>query len=362
MQSEVYLFGDLSSGYTQYPDDYSKSIFQEFSKVSKSRTQLLIHRNENTVYYAYMRRLQGKHYFGIYIVMSGMLITNYKQLFTIFEEVVSWTVTRGGILEFSDNGDVKSSLDQFYNHKAESYEVAGFLKAKIAQLADSDWADLPPVDYAISTNEKKTFAVADNGNDISGAIGIYPYVFIVKDQNFDTTAVRSYSSILKQKSAEIASLREGNRELVRKNTALVNKQRNTIWVGMLGVLSAILFTIIYFKVINPSEVTRYDAGEFVYYGPISQGKPNGIGVAIYHDNDADDRKYYYGNFDYGQRSDSNAIMFYNDGSYFYGEMNDDKWIKGIFFDVQKQHFVGSFDSNNAALHGTWYKHVPVQSL
>lgn len=89
------------------------------------------------------------------------------------------------------------------------------------------------------------------------------------------------------------------------------------------------------KVLFPDIVTNYDAGEYMYYGPMENGKPNGIGIAIYPKNDKMKRLYYYGNFTDGQRVDSAAIMFYKDGSYFRGSMNNDKWFKGIFFDVEK---------------------------
>ena len=102
-------------------------------------------------------------------------------------------------------------------------------------------------------------------------------------------------------------------------------------------------------------------GEFVYYGPIQNGEPNGTGVAIYHKNDKDGRLYYYGNFTNGKRIDENAIMFYKDGSYFSGSMNEDKWFKGLFFNVDKEHYVGEF-KDNTPWNGEWYKHVKEQTI
>ena len=140
-----------------------------------------------------------------------------------------------------------------------------------------------------------------------------------------------------------------------------NKQRNIKLVSILGVVAVVLFGVVYVKVINPSEVTKKDMGAYVYYGPMKDGEPNGTGVAIYHNNDEDGRLYYYGNFTDGQRIDSNAIMFYKDGSYFKGSMDEDKWDKGIFFDVEKEHFIGEFN-NNTPWNGDWYKHVKEQTI
>lgn len=94
---------------------------------------------------------------------------------------------------------------------------------------------------------------------------------------------------------------------------------------------------------------------------MENGEPNGTGVAIYHKNDKDGRLYYYGNFNDGKRIDNNAIMFYKDGSYFKGSMNEDKWYKGLFFDVEKAHFIGEF-KDNKPWNGEWYKHVKEQTI
>ena len=62
-----------------------------------------------------------------------------------------------------------------------------------------------------------------------------------------------------------------------------------------------------------------------------------------------------------KRIDNNAIMFYKDGSYFKGSMNEDKWYKGLFFDVEKAHFIGEF-KDNKPWNGEWYKHVKEQTI
>ena len=44
-----------------------------------------------------------------------------------------------------------------------------------------------------------------------------------------------------------------------------------------------------------------------------------------------------------------------------GSMDEDKWISGIFFDVEKEHFIGDF-KENTPWNGDWYKHVKVQTI
>lgn len=106
----------------------------------------------------------------------------------------------------------------------------------------------------------------------------------------------------------------------------------------------------------PSEVTRYQTGEFIYYGPLKNRKPHGVGLAIYPENDYDGRKYYIGNFDDGERQDDEAVLFYQNGDYFYGSMKGDEWNRGVFFsNSTSSHFEGSFH-NNIPYNGTWFTH------
>ena len=54
MNASIYVFGKFNNGYSQFPDDYSSSIFETFHKHAKSVTQLSIHREGNLMYYGYI--------------------------------------------------------------------------------------------------------------------------------------------------------------------------------------------------------------------------------------------------------------------------------------------------------------------
>jgi len=140
------------------------------------------------------------------------------------------------------------------------------------------------------------------------------------------------------------------------------QQRNIIGVGVLSLIVLILGIILWNKVLFPSEVTHYETGEFIYYGPIKDNKPHGIGVAIYPSNDKDGRKYYIGNFQNGERQDTAAILFYQDGDYYYGAMKGDKWDKGILYmNSDNSHFEGTFNNNNP-YNGAWFDHKLLYKL
>ena len=54
MNISVYLFGEFSVGYSQYPNDYAKIIFESFAKSAQATTQITIHRDGDLMYYGYI--------------------------------------------------------------------------------------------------------------------------------------------------------------------------------------------------------------------------------------------------------------------------------------------------------------------
>ena len=360
MNLSVYLFGDLSSGYTQYPNDYTRTIFNTFNQHSRATTQLTIHRDGDLMYYGYIRKLEDSNYIGLCAIVNGKIITQIDYLFTVFERIIESMVRNGYLIHFNDKGEIVSKIGQLYENKEEIDLITSNLQAAFNRFEGSS-RPLPPVSYSTSKDSIKNYSIQDAEDEIIKSTYTNGYTFVYKSKSYNTAQMNSYKGIISRKDNEISRLTTECAELKSAVAALKHKQRNTTWVAILGIVAVVLFGIVYVEVINPSEVTKKDMGEYVYYGPMESGEPNGVGVAIYHSNDKDGRLYYYGNFTYGKRIDDNAIMFYKDGSYFKGSMNEDKWFKGLFFDVEKEHFIGEFKDNDP-WSGNWYKHVLVQTI
>lgn len=360
MNISVYLFGKFEHGYSQYPADYSKSIFEVCYRNSKAVSQIAIHRNGDLMYYVYIRILDDGNYIGLCSVINGKMLTQIDGLFAIFENVIENMVRNGYLICFNDKGDIVSNAGKLYENREEIDLISSSLRHTMEQM-EATSAILPPVNYSSSKDSIAEFSLCDNQKDIQISSYTNSYTMVYKSKGFNTTLVNSYKGVITKKEKENAQLREEQSNLKNEVTRLKNKQRNTTWVSVLAIASLVLGTIVWTQVLFPSEVTKKDMGEFVYYGPMENGEPNGTGVAIYHKNDKDKRLYYYGKFINGKRVDDNAIMFYQDGSYFKGSMNNDKWFKGTFFDVNDEHFVGEF-KNNQPWNGEWYKHVAVQSV
>ena len=360
MNLSVYIFGDLSSGYTQYPNDYASTIFGTFYQNSQSTTQIVVHRDGDLMYYGYIRKLEDNNYIGFCTVINGKFITQIDSLFSLYELIIEHMVKNGYLIHFNDKGEIASKVGLLYENREEIDLITSRIQAAFDRL-DSSSRQLPPVSYGTYKDSIKAFSIQDDEDNIIKSSYTNGYTFVYKSKGYNTAQMNSYKGIISKKEKEIESLQSECKELKREITSLKNKQRNTLWVSVLSIIAFALCVILWNKVLFPNEVTKKNLGDYVYYGPMENGEPNGVGVAIYHSDDKDGRLYYYGNFTDGKRIDDDAIMFYKDGSYFKGSMDEDKWNKGLFFDVEKAHFIGEFQ-NNAPWNGNWYKHVLEQTI
>lgn len=364
MNTSVYLFGVFENGYSQYPDDSLSKLFKKFYANSKTDTQIVIHRDENLMFYSYIRKLGGDKYIGLCTVLNGLMITQTGKLFSIFENVIGGMITRGDMIGFDDQGNIVPRARVLYMNRDSIETIQNFIGRSFNNIPTSS---LPSKDYSISATSSKEFTIDDSNDDIVRASSKYPYTYIYKSKDYNTINVNSSARIIKRLSNEKNELKKQCSDLNSTITKLKIAQRNFKLVSILAIVVLIFGFIIWNQVLFPSVVTNYDAGEYMYYGPMEDGKPNGVGVAIYHEDDSQERKYYIGNFVNGNRQDKEAMLYYKGGDYYYGAMTGDKWEEGLYYSTtDKSHFEGTF-KDNKPLKGTWYEHkkhhdIPIDSV
>lgn len=353
MNVSIYAFGEFTSGYTQYPSDYTTDIFKNFYQQSKAQTQLCIHRNGDIMYYAYLRKLAGERYIGLCAVVNGLMLTDVSSVFTLFEQMFGGMISRGELIMFDTQGNITTNVTQLYLERETMEQLQQALRS---QLDKQPTAALPPMTFSVSKDSVKDFIVGDNAQDIIDASSKYGYTYVYKDKGYNIAQTNSYKGVITRLNNEKTELQKRCDELSKKLSSEKIKQRNMKWVGVLGMVVVVFGIILWNKVLFPSEVTHYETGEFVYYGPLKNNKPNGIGVAIYPDDDADGRRYYVGNFVDGNREDSAALLLYQNGNYYYGALEGDLRAEGIDFNKSdNSHYEGTF-SNNQPYNGTLYDH------
>lgn len=361
MKPIVYFFGLISGNFVSFPNDHTADIFKTAFKKVKNESQIILHRKDNLLYYCYLRRIDNKSFFGISLCLD-CIYTDLNRLFGAFDNIFADAVEKGDLLMMDERGRLAWTSPDFSSNAVAINEYSKNLIDKIT-ISKKSTIELPPVDFSISINDCIELSLENGKVEILDATKRYCNVYIAKT-NSEIERVTSFNNLLHFKDGIIEKI--GNdlkaeqkrcSELKSANLKLKAKQKSIVWVSIFGIISAIMFVILYFKVINPSEVTHYETGEFIYYGPLKNKKPNGIGVAVYPVGDKDGRKYYIGNFTEGERQDTAAILFYQDGDYFYGAMEGDNWKEGLFYRRSDgTYFQGTFE-NNQPYDGEWYDHV-----
>lgn len=242
MNSTIYIFGDFGYGCNQYPNDYTAEIFSQFHKRSQANTQLTIHRDDNMMYYGYIRKLHNREqYIGICIVLNGSMFRGVKTLFNRFENYITDIVVRGQIIEFSNDGNLISKVTKLYECQNEIERITKFIQNDIETLTTQK---LPPTNLSIGKNESKSFVIDDKAESILEATYNYGYTYIYKDTGYNTDSLTSYSGKLhalnKEKTSALQTVEKQKQEI----SDLKKKQKNykvVIWLIVFICIGGIIF-------------------------------------------------------------------------------------------------------------------------
>ncbi len=106
MNTTTYIFGNLGTGYAQYPQDYTQNIFKNVNKKQSSPAQLVIHRSNNLMYYTYTRHLERNEYIGFCFLLNSVMISDLNGLFELFENTITHLSVSGEILKINNLGEI----------------------------------------------------------------------------------------------------------------------------------------------------------------------------------------------------------------------------------------------------------------
>jgi hypothetical protein len=215
VNSSTYIFGELSDGYTQYPEDSSSNLFKSIQSQCAAPSGLVIHRDENLMYYVYIRKIDKKRFIGFAVVINGYYLPQIHRLFSIFEKEVEALVEKGVIINFTNDGEISSDLTSLVKEEEEAMSVVGDLHTKVYAIKEAK--RLPPVDYSVSIYSRKIFKVSDPVQEIVNASCRFGFTIVLKDTDFDTVRLTSFKSILKNLNAEKTALIIQNNKLEESN-------------------------------------------------------------------------------------------------------------------------------------------------
>lgn len=189
MNSTIYVFGHFNEGYMQYPDDYTESICQKFCEVATAKTQLVIHRDKELVYYGYVRRLDtpcdtSQQCIGFCIVLNGVMLIQEDALFALFEHAISHLVQRGELLSLNSNGGVCAPSDSLVDKNQEVTDAVEAIRTDFAAM-EVEVRQLPPPDISMAKQDDDIVVSSEGQADMGAFLVTNGYMLIPKEQNSD---------------------------------------------------------------------------------------------------------------------------------------------------------------------------------
>lgn len=243
MNCSISLFGDFGHGYSQYPFDGTESVFKKLASKATAKTQLAVHREGELMYYCYLRKLDSSdsHYFGICVLLNGVMLPTVKDLFTLFEKIFTTLVVSGDILKFSGDGNIVSNVDSLRAKKNEVENIENTIRNAFG-IFDNKTKSLPPVSFGISSEEIKVLAIDDDPSVIQNAITTYSYCLVLKSTDYDNESMTSYRGTLKSIHDENLKLKEKNEKLEAevKKVQRQKKQYRYVVIGFICLFLACL--------------------------------------------------------------------------------------------------------------------------
>lgn len=208
MNVTIYIFGNFADGYSQYPDNFTRDLFEFISKSRKGATELVYHRDKDLAYYIYTREVSrsANTFIGLCYVFNGVFITNLAYLFKSFEDAIENIVYKGELLELSNDGVLSTKIRQLYTNAEELQRISEHINTQLSTL-DKYAMKLPPLNYAISKSEWKTFSY-DQIEQAQKIIKNFSDIRVIKGDNYDTDSLKTVAHKLKKQNDEIKTLKE----------------------------------------------------------------------------------------------------------------------------------------------------------
>lgn len=257
MNSSVYIFGSLSSGYTQYPDDNKKVLFKTTANKIYSNNTIAVKRDGNLLYYIYAHAISSQQlnpqYIGLAIELNGLYYSDISFLFQLFEDTFTKIVISGKFVKFNDNGDIIANIEHFHHEQNEVNWIIESLSSSIVNLPESGFRRLPPINYSAGLNEQTHLSDKATIDDIDNALLQFNTINIYRDNKRSLLALSGYSEKIKRLSSQIQTLSNANIKLSNDLTKTQRQKRRTTIVLILSTVIAVAIVVIISVSTNLSE-------------------------------------------------------------------------------------------------------------
>lgn len=109
-----YLFSKEFDTYQQYPNDIAKHFLSQITSNQLSVDQIVIHRDGNLIYYAYIWSVSKNKVFG-HCIVTGDICININELYDSFHKSIEHAAYKGVLFSFDSTGEICKQTENFSN-------------------------------------------------------------------------------------------------------------------------------------------------------------------------------------------------------------------------------------------------------
>lgn len=204
MNCSVYLFSGASAQHDQYPNDSLVPLFKRLVSLCTEPRQLVIHREGELVFYAYICLLEptSREYFGFALLVNGEQVTgHFEQLLEFSEAQIQRLALEKTLLTLDDYGRLRRTEYSFASQLALLDRVVHHLRGEALAL-QIPLELLPPTNYSIEGSSYCTLPLAEGDNAILSATARYGVVAVVRNEVYQDSSLKQYSEQLNRLSTE----------------------------------------------------------------------------------------------------------------------------------------------------------------
>lgn len=214
-----YLFSKEFDIYQQYPNDIAKQFLNQITSNQLSADQIVIHRDGNLIYYAYIHCVSVNKVFG-HCIVTGDVCIKIQELYDLFHKSIEQAALKGVLFSFDPTGEISRQTRDFSEEGAEVNEF--FKDFNSIAGKESYWKSIGTIDFSVSKDSKLYLSLTDDSNEkIVEAIEHYHNVIIT----IENPIASSYSNIVKQLNLDKDELINRIGHLSNENDELLKKKK-----------------------------------------------------------------------------------------------------------------------------------------
>lgn len=221
---ECYIFGNLGAGFTQYMNDHTQGILKNSTKYIKDKCQLIIHRDDNIMYYIYIRRLstnnvlfkRDSQYIGIALKFYNENISEFRDFMRSCDTLIGEIADKGLFCKYAENNiDIVGTKIRFEDKLGEADKVHIRCTQSLKSFSNKATV-LSKEEHNFPADTNVIFSYHDNSNEIYKASTRYPYTIIYVNHKL----IDGYDNSMQKKLDELRKENEQLKSLLRLHKLL----------------------------------------------------------------------------------------------------------------------------------------------